>query len=108
MVQPYSATCRLDVNDPGKTFPIHENHSDMVKFSRNHPSSRVVYLKLRDISLHIDEKQSPKSINRDAGYLSNDKGHVAVSGSSDKERKPPSLEGLDISTSSYYYGNKIC
>ncbi|KAI1390448.1 uncharacterized protein F4822DRAFT_426295 [Hypoxylon trugodes] len=60
LVDPYSATCRLEHKDPTKTFPIPENHSNMVKFPRNSSASRIVYSKLRDISKSRSQTQTPR------------------------------------------------
>jgi ankyrin repeat protein len=55
LVTPASATRGLCETDPTVTFPINENHSDMVKFRQGDSNCRVVLGKLEDICAAQDD-----------------------------------------------------
>jgi hypothetical protein len=53
-----SATCRSDIHNPSFIFPIHSNHSDMVKFTRGHHYIKSVCFKIMKI-VHGGSRDGP-------------------------------------------------
>jgi hypothetical protein len=80
--------------DPSITFPIAQDHSSIVKFTRNDPTSRIVYSKLRDIPVRDAQVPMLHRIGPAPERISRGREHAE--GKSPESSKHPEKHGKSV------------